>query len=84
MHICRPSLSSSKKNDIPADLVAGRRESQSRTRDAKNANKPKFIIDKMVEGRLEKFYGEWCCFLEQPFVRDQTITVERPSVGRDG
>ena len=61
---------------IPADLVAKEREiAQSQaTADPKNANKPQNIIDKMVEGRLEKFYGE-SVLLEQPFVRDQTITV---------
>lgn len=36
--------------------------------------KPEKIVDKMVEGRLVKFYEE-VCLLEQPFVKDNTMTV---------
>jgi elongation factor Ts len=76
MHICASEPQFVAKNDIPADVIAKEREiAQSQaTADPKNANKPQNIIDKMVEGRLEKFYGE-SVLLEQPFVRDQTITV---------
>ena len=43
---------------------------------AKNEPKPKpdAIIEKMVEGRIEKYYKE-VCLLEQPFVKDQDKTV---------
>jgi elongation factor Ts len=36
--------------------------------------KPEKIVDKMVEGRLSKFYEE-VCLLEQPFVKDNTMTI---------
>lgn len=36
--------------------------------------KPEKIVDKMVEGRLAKFYEE-VCLLEQPFIKDNTMTV---------
>ena len=42
--------------------------------DEKLKNKPTAIIDKMVEGRIEKYYKE-VCLLEQPFVKDPDITV---------
>ncbi len=42
---------------------------------AKDAKKPEKIIDKIVEGKLEKFYGE-VCLLEQPFVKDPDITIQ--------
>ena len=42
--------------------------------DPKNANKPEQIIEKMVEGRLGKFY-ENNCLLNQAFVKDNGITV---------
>ena len=42
--------------------------------DPKNANKPANIIDKMIDGRMEKFFTE-VALLEQPFVKDQTLTV---------
>src|SRR3989449_4047059 len=42
--------------------------------DPKNANKPDQVIDKIVEGRLNKFYEE-VVLLDQPFVKDPTKTV---------
>lgn len=42
--------------------------------DPKNANKPEQVLEKIVEGRLSKFYQE-TCLMEQPFVKDQNITV---------
>jgi elongation factor Ts len=36
--------------------------------------KPEKVADKIVEGRLQKFYEE-VCLLEQPFVKEQTLTV---------
>ena len=50
---------------------------------ALNEGKPEKIVDKMVEGRIEKFFKEHC-LLEQPFIRDpdrsvQDIIVERIS-----
>lgn len=42
---------------------------------ALNEGKPEKIIDRMVEGRIEKFYKE-ICLLEQPFIRDTDKTVK--------
>ena len=42
--------------------------------DPKNANKPDQVIDKIVEGRLNKFYEE-NVLLDQPFVKDPAKTV---------
>ncbi len=42
--------------------------------DPKNANKPEQVIDKIVEGRLNKFYEE-SVLLDQPFVKDPAKTV---------
>ena len=42
--------------------------------DPKNASKPEQIIERMVQGRIDKFFTEMV-LLEQPFVKDQTITV---------
>ncbi len=43
---------------------------------ALNEGKPEKIVDKMVEGRLSKFYKE-TCLLEQPFIRNPDITVQQ-------
>ena len=37
-------------------------------------NKPAEILEKIVEGKMKKFYAE-NCLLEQPFVKDDTKTV---------
>lgn len=41
---------------------------------AKNEGKPEKILDKIVEGRLTKFYEE-VCLIEQPFIKDNGVTV---------
>ena len=43
---------------------------------ARNEGKPEKIIEKMVEGRVEKFYKE-VCLLEQPFVKNPDVTIEQ-------
>lgn len=42
---------------------------------ALNEGKPEKILDKIVDGRLEKFYQE-TVLLEQPFIKDQDITIK--------
>src|SRR5213076_3409601 len=42
--------------------------------DPKNANKPDQVIDKIVEGRINKFYEEFV-LLDQPFIKDPAQTV---------
>ena len=44
--------------------------------DPKNANKPDNIIEKMVSGRIAKYYKE-NCLMQQSFVKDDSITVEQ-------
>lgn len=43
---------------------------------ALNEGKPEHIVEKMVEGRLGKFYEE-VCLLEQPFIKDPDKTIEQ-------
>lgn len=43
---------------------------------ALNEGKPANIVDKMVEGRIEKFYKE-VCLLEQPWVKDPDKTIQQ-------
>jgi elongation factor Ts len=76
MHICASEPQFVNKEDIPAEVIEKEREiarGQAQA-DPKNANKPANIIEKMVDGRLDKFYTE-SVLLEQPFVKDQTITI---------
>ncbi len=60
--------------DIPADeLEALKAEFRQQAADGK---KPESIIEKIVEGKLAKFYAE-TCLLEQPYLKDDSKTVEQ-------
>ena len=60
-------------DDVPAELVAKEREIL--TEQAKASGKPEKIIEKMVEGRIQKYYEE-VCLLEQKFVKEQDRAVK--------
>ena len=76
MHICASEPQYVGKEDLPAELIEKEREIArgQALADPKNASKPENIIEKMIEGRLEKFYTE-TILLEQPFVKDQAVTI---------
>lgn len=58
--------------DVPADVVA-EEQRQARAR-AMEDGKPETIVERIVAGRLEKFYDE-ACLLRQAYVRDDSKTV---------
>ncbi|MGA8029424.1 MAG: translation elongation factor Ts [Bryobacteraceae bacterium] len=60
------------KEDVPHDLLEKERSIQ-RDR-ALGEGKPEKMVDKIAEGRMSKFYEE-VCLLEQPFIRENTISV---------
>ncbi|MCI5642671.1 translation elongation factor Ts [Peptoniphilus sp. SGI.035] len=55
------------REEVPAEEVE--HEKNILTEQARGENKPEHIIEKMVEGRLEKFYEE-ICLLDQDFIKD--------------
>jgi len=63
-----------KREEVPADLVE--KEKEILKAQALNEGKPEKIVDKMVEGRIDKFYKE-ICLLEQPFIKDSDKTVQQ-------
>jgi elongation factor Ts len=60
------------KDDVPADVIA--KEKEILTAQAMNEGKPQNIAEKMVAGRIGKYYKE-VCLLEQPFVKDPDMSV---------
>ncbi len=60
------------KENVPADLLKKERDIQ-RDR-ALGEGKPEKMVDKIAEGRMSKFYEE-VCLLEQPFIRENTISI---------
>jgi elongation factor Ts len=61
-----------KREDIPAELVEAEREEQRRR--ALAEGKPENVVDRMVEGRMSKFYED-LVLVEQPFIRDDSTTI---------
>lgn len=68
-----PNVEYIKISDIPQDVVAKEKEIEMGREDL--ASKPENIREKIVEGRIQKRLGEMC-LLSQPYIRDQSITVE--------
>lgn len=63
-----------RKEEVPADVIE--KEKEILRAQALNEGKPEKIVDKMVEGRIEKYYKE-VCLLEQPFIKDPDRTVQQ-------
>lgn len=61
------------RDNIPADLLA--REKEIYLSQARESGKPEKVLEKIVEGKLTKFYSE-ACLLEQPFVKNPDITIQ--------
>lgn len=59
--------------DVPEEALAKEREILAEQ--ARAEGKPDHIVEKMVQGRLRKFYSEYC-LLAQPYIRDDSITIE--------
>lgn len=62
-----------KRDEVPEAILNEEREIL--RQQALNEGKPEKIVDKMVEGRIEKYYKE-NCLLEQPFIKDPDKTIE--------
>jgi elongation factor Ts len=61
-----------RREDVPAERVAKEREILAAQ--LAGEKKPAAIVEKIVEGRLNKFFGE-ICLLEQTFIKDDKVTV---------
>lgn len=76
MHIAAADPRYVSRNEVPADVLEKEREillSQLKN-DPKNAGKPDDVLNKIIEGRLNKFFEE-NVLLDQPFVKDPSKTV---------
>jgi elongation factor Ts len=63
-----------KAEDVPAEVLEHEREiARARARDE---GKPEQVIERIVDGRIEKFYDE-VCLLRQPYIRDEQTTIEK-------
>lgn len=63
-----------KREDVPADVVE--KEKEIIKAQAMNEGKPAEIAEKMVTGRIDKFFKE-ICLLEQDFVKNPDVTIQQ-------
>ena len=72
MHIAASNPDVIGREQLDGEVIAKEREIY--REQALNSGKPEKVLDKIVDGRLEKFYQE-VCLLEQPFVKNPDLTV---------
>ncbi|MCY0887234.1 MAG: translation elongation factor Ts [Alicyclobacillaceae bacterium] len=73
MHIAASNPQFVRREEVSDDVIAKEREIL--RAQTLNEGKPEAIVDKIVDGRIEKFLKE-ICLLDQPFVKDPDKTVE--------
>lgn len=61
-----------RREDVTPEILEKEREIQRQR--AINEGKPPAVAEKMVEGRMNKFFEE-CCLYEQPFIKDGSLTI---------
>src|SRR5690625_4980371 len=74
MHVAAANPSYISREDVQEDEV--NREREILKEQALNEGKPEHIVEKMVEGRLGKFFEE-ICLLDQQFVKDTDVKVKK-------
>jgi elongation factor Ts len=62
-----------KREDVPEEVRE--KEKDIYKKQAKESGKPDKILDKIAEGKLEKFYQE-VCLMEQPFIKNPDVTIK--------
>ena len=72
MHIAASNPLGITPEDVPEDLIE--KEKEIYRAQALEMGKPENVIDKIVEGKLKKYYEE-SCLLNQPYVRDTNVSV---------
>lgn len=73
MHIAAANPLYIRREDVPTDFIDAEKEVLKNQ--ALNEGKPEKIVEKMVEGRIAKYYKE-ICLLEQAFVKDADVTIQ--------
>jgi elongation factor Ts len=72
MHIAASDPRFISKEDVTEDVLTSEREIYKEQ--ARATGKPENVLDKIVDGRMSKYYSE-ACLLEQPFVKDPSLSV---------
>ena len=81
MHIAASDPKFVRKEDVTSE--AYEREKDVYRSQAASTGKPPQVVEKIVEGKMAKFYEEVCLY-EQPFIKDQTISIAQLIAGKIG
>jgi len=73
MHVAASDPRFLRKEDVTDAVLASERDIYKEQ--ARATGKPENVLEKIVEGRMAKFYSE-ACLLEQPFVKDPSISIK--------
>ncbi|MBN2326124.1 MAG: translation elongation factor Ts [Candidatus Omnitrophica bacterium] len=73
MHIAASSPKYLKRDEVPSAEIEAEREVL--RNQAKESGKPEAVWDKIVDGRIDKYYSQ-VCLLEQPFIKEMNSSVE--------
>ena len=74
MHIAAANPKYVSSEDIPEEIM--NQEKEIIREQFKDSNKPPEVVDKIVSGKLGKFYSE-VCLLDQPYIKDDKITINQ-------
>jgi elongation factor Ts len=74
MHIVAARPTYLRREDVPADIVT--REKEIYREQMANSGKPDHVLDKIIDGKLDKWYSE-VCLLEQGFVKDPDTNIQQ-------
>jgi elongation factor Ts len=81
MHIAATDPRYIRKEDVTVEDLE--REKEVYRAQAAQTGKPAPVVEKIVEGKMSKFYEE-VCLLEQPFIKEQTIAIKDLIAGKVG
>lgn len=81
MHVAAADPRFVNRNEVTPEVLAQEREIYKEQ--ALASGKPENIVDRIVEGKMEKFYAE-SVLLEQPFIKDNDMTVEQVVAAKIG
>ena len=73
MQICAATPLYVKPEDVPAEVIE--KEKEIYREQMKNSGKPENVVEKIVEGKLTKFYSE-VCLLEQEYIKDSAVKIK--------
>lgn len=73
MHIAALNPKYLSREDVPEEIL--KEEKEIYKSQMKDSGKPEHILDKIITGKLDKFYQS-VCLLEQPFVKEESLTIQ--------